>query len=98
MASFSYICIVLLSLELHINIGKSKTNDNSLTLQNDMINTINTTLPSSRCGDQCIPGNTSRNEQCNYIQDCCGDTLGDGSYLNYLEMQYCFLIQFNHWV
>ena len=82
--------MVLLLLQLNINIGKSTANHDSLTLRNNMINSINTTLPSSRCGDQCIPGNTTMNDQCNYIKDCCGDTLGGSALINYLEMQYCF--------
>ena len=78
-----YIFIVLL-IYLNIDIG----NSTSIALWNEMINT--SLSPSSHCQDQCVPGNTTMHHQCNYIKDCCGDTLGDSALVNYLEMQYCF--------
>jgi len=87
---FNYIFIVsLLIIHLNIDIGNSTSNynDNSLTLWNDMIHT--TSSSSCGSGDQCVPGNTTMPHQCNYIKDCCGDTLGS-ALIDYLQMQYCF--------
>ena len=43
---------------------------------------------STYCTDQCIPGDFSRDEQCDYVTNCCDDTLGDVLF-NYVNIQYC---------
>eukprot|EP01084_Bolivina_argentea_P277834 474480_1 len=84
MSTKSYILTLILLFYLNTNIVFTLSNNNDL---------WDSLIPSSsqfNCSDQCVPGDTTLSSQCNYIKTCCSDTLGSGSLINYLTMQYCF--------